>query len=287
MRVSEPSVLFDKLYFPECLRWRSGRLWFSDMLRGTVHTVIDDQVTPQHQLKGLAGGLGWLPDGRLLVAAMEARQILAVGADGELSVHADLTDLFAYPINDMYVDETGRAYVGGYGFDADNGAELQTVQLAIVQPDGAATLSGPQLAFPNGIDRRGPSELFVAETLADRITALHLDDSGNILSHCTFATLANGDGPDGIAADGSGGLWVACAYGQRAVHFDADGVLDATVPVPGRGVLDCAVSADRARVLLATASTDEAYAAEHQTGAILTVDVSAETTVGEETGTHD
>ena len=67
----------DGLYFPECPRWHNGGLWISDMRAGAVvrfdpdgnrRTVVElDGDEP--------GGIGWLPDGRMLVVGMHGRRI--------------------------------------------------------------------------------------------------------------------------------------------------------------------------------------------------------------------
>ena len=68
-------------------------------------------------------GLGWLPDGRLLVVSMRDSKLLRREEDGELVVHADLSAHVAGHPNDMVVDDQGRAYVGNFGFDLMGGAE--------------------------------------------------------------------------------------------------------------------------------------------------------------------
>lgn len=75
---------------------------------GTVRTVTEVARTP--------GGLGWLPDGTLLSVSQTDRRILRLGPNG-LDVHADLGDTGEAPLNDMWVDEPGNAYVGDVGFD--------------------------------------------------------------------------------------------------------------------------------------------------------------------------
>ncbi|MEV0738150.1 SMP-30/gluconolactonase/LRE family protein [Streptomyces sp. NPDC050549] len=95
-----------------------GALWFSDLAHGTVHRW-DGTGEPETviEVPGRAGGLGWLPDGRLLVVSMDGGRVHCLEADGELVVHADLRHVVGGPVNDMLVDPEGRAYVGNFGFD--------------------------------------------------------------------------------------------------------------------------------------------------------------------------
>ena len=72
---------------------------------GAVRTelALDDQPS----------GLGWLPDGRMLVVAMRRRRVLRIDRGGDRKdPHADLSMLLAtFHANDMVVDDQGRAYV--------------------------------------------------------------------------------------------------------------------------------------------------------------------------------
>lgn len=271
MRVSEPTILLDDLYFPECMRWHGDQLWFSDMFAGSVHAVDtrSGRATTAFEIDDLAGGLGWLATGETLVCSMEKRRVLAV-AGAATRVHVDLSGYFEHPINDMYVDPDGRALVGGFGFDADHGAPHARVPLAVVGPDGGSRLDGNQLLFPNGIDLLAKGVVAVAETFADQITTIAIGPTGELGRATRFAALADGDGPDGICSDRRGGLWVACAFGERVVHLAADGRVDAEVGIPSLGVFDCLLGGpDRRTLFIAVSSHDEEYGRLHRTGSIL------------------
>ncbi len=274
---STPQLVLDDLYFPECMRWREGSLWFSDMFAGRVYRASGLPGDPADLVLDIddhCGGLGWLPDGDLLVVSMHERKLLRHSHEtGEIQVHADLSGIFDQPTNDLYVTETGRAYLTGFGFDADHGAPIDSIQLAVIEPSGDAHLSGSPMIFPNGIDTWPDHEsLVVAESYADRLSLVPVRADGSLEPATLFGEVAPGDGPDGISCDGEGGVWVGCAFGRRAIHLNSRGEIDAEIPVPERGVYDCLLAgADGRTLYLAVASTDEAYAAEHQTGSILSI----------------
>src|SRR5919201_2185129 len=68
--------------FGEGPRWFEGLLWFSDMLGEAVHTVNLQGAVSTLPLPGHApSGLGFRPDGSLLIASTERRQVLSY--DGE------------------------------------------------------------------------------------------------------------------------------------------------------------------------------------------------------------
>src|SRR3984957_13795299 len=108
--------------FFEAPRWHDGRWWASDFHRHSVfaidpagHAEVAVEVPAQ------PGGLGWMPDGSLLVASMRDRRVLRQLSDGTLVEHADLTAVCPGFLNDMLVDGAGRAYVGNFGYDVAGG----------------------------------------------------------------------------------------------------------------------------------------------------------------------
>src|SRR5438093_6565704 len=89
-------------------RWRDGRLWVSDMHGDRVVAVTPDGIVePIVDVPTQPSGLGWLPDGRLLVVSMTDRRLLRLEG-GRLVVHADLSGLATFHCNDMVVDADGR-----------------------------------------------------------------------------------------------------------------------------------------------------------------------------------
>ena len=131
--------------FLEGPRWHDGRLWLSDFYTHQVFTVGDDGRTqviatvPQQP-----SGLGWLPDGRLLICSMRDRRVMRLEPDGRLVVHADLSHIAGGHVNDMVVDAQGRAYVGNFGLDMRSDAPMTLARLALVQPDGQASVAAEQ-----------------------------------------------------------------------------------------------------------------------------------------------
>ena len=114
----EGTVLREGLYFGEGPRWHDGRLWYSDFFDHAVHALApggaDERVV---EVAGQPSGLGWMPDGSLLIVSMLERRVLRLGPDGSLGEHADLAQWAPSHCNDMVVDAAGRAYVGNFGYD--------------------------------------------------------------------------------------------------------------------------------------------------------------------------
>jgi sugar lactone lactonase YvrE len=222
----ETTVLLDGLGFPEGPRWRQGKLWFSDQETNQVMTVdLDGRAETLFEVPGQPSGLGWLPDGRLLVVSMIDRRLLRLDPD-ELVAVADLYELASGHCNDMVVDQHGRAYVGNFGYNfSDPSAAPQPAEIVLVEPDGDARVVADQMVFPNGMvitpDGR---TLIVAETFAARLTAFDIEPDGSLNGRRIWAQFDDRGfeapldfsriGPDGICLDAEGAIWVASPTGS-------------------------------------------------------------------------
>ena len=206
---NDPAVLIDGLVFPEAPRWHDGRLWFADMLAGRVMNVdLEGRVETVLQAPGWVSGLGWLPDGRLLVVSMQDRRLLRLDPGGLVEA-ANLEPLTSFICNDMVVDESGRAYVGEVGFDIHGGAPFKPAALVLVQADGQARVVDADLACPNGaVITPDGRTLIVAESVGDRLTAFNIAADGSLAGKRVWAAI-EGLGPDGICLDAEGAVWVA------------------------------------------------------------------------------
>ena len=63
--------IVEGLTFPEGLRWRDGRLWFSDFYSHAVYaTDLSGNYEKIADVQNQPSGLGWLPNGDLLISSM-------------------------------------------------------------------------------------------------------------------------------------------------------------------------------------------------------------------------
>jgi sugar lactone lactonase YvrE len=264
----ETRALAEGLIFPEAPRWHDGKLWFSDIhdrrvktcdLSGQVESVV---TLPKPERPS---GLGFLPDGRLLIVGCMARQILRLDPGG-LRVHADLSHLVANYLNDMVVDARGRAYVGNLGFDfraAD--AVLQPADIVAVDPDGSARVVADGLGFPNGsVVTPDGRTLVIGETYAARFTAFDIDESGSLSNRRVWAQFdalgfcADGGTrvrPDGCCLDAEGAIWVASPGLNEVLRVREGGEIVQRVR-PSQIPYACALGGpDRRTLFVLTAST--------------------------------
>jgi sugar lactone lactonase YvrE len=254
--------------FFESPRWHDGRLWVSDYWRHQVVAVTADGATQAvAQVPGSPSGLGWLPDGTLLVVSMLDTKLLRV-ENGATVQHADLSAHSGPQSNDMVVDAAGRAYVGSIDFTAL--AELPTTNLLRVDPDGSVSVAADDLSFPNGmaISADGAT-LIVAESWAQRLTAFDVRPDGSLANRRAWAEFgappaADTPGqparwscaPDGIALDAEGAVWVADAANKRALRVREGGQVLEELDADGLDVIACALGGDDGRTLFLCVTPD-------------------------------
>ncbi len=258
--------------FLEAPRWHDGRLWLSDFYTQRVLAVdAAGRAQTMAEVPQQPSGLGWLPDGRLLVVSMRDRKLLRREADGTLVQHADLWALAGGHCNDMVVDAQGRAYVGNFGFDLMGGASPQTAGLARVDPDGRVALVAEGLCFPNGMAITPDGcTLIAGESFGNRISAFDIAADGSLGPRRDWArfaplpTAADFMGvlgqlviaPDGCTLDAEGALWVADAIGQRVVRVRAGGEIVQTLSTAPLGAYACALGGDDGRTLFLCVAPD-------------------------------
>ena len=235
-------MVLDGLAFPEGPRWRDGRLWFSDMHDHRV--VALDPVETMFQHSGPVSGLGWDPEGRLLVVSMHDRVLLR---DGE--PYADLSAFEPEQSNDMVVDAVGRAYVGGFGFAMGTDAPRGT-HLVLVDTDGSVRSAADDLLFPNGaVITDDGGTLVVGETFGQRMTAFDVAPDGSLSNRREWAAL---DGsPDGCCLDAEGCIWVADPLHRRVLRVREGGEVLETVSTGDRMAIACMLGGTTLYVLTA------------------------------------
>ena len=276
--------LCDGLYFAEGPRWNDGKLWFSDFYDHAVKTVdARGHVATMLEVPAQPSGLGWLPDGNLLVVSMLDRQVLRLD-DDQLVVHADLSAIAEFHCNDMTVDAAGRAYVGNFGFDlheashsGEFAARLKAYEgatLARVDADGSVHVAATALRFPNGtVITPDGRTLIIAETLGAQLTAFDVHADGTLNNQRVWASLP-GVAPDGICLDAEGAVWVADAINARCIRVRAGGEVLSELATE-QNAYACMLGGDDGRTLFVLTAEDShpATAAAARTGRILTTQV--------------
>ncbi|MCH1492198.1 MAG: SMP-30/gluconolactonase/LRE family protein [Luminiphilus sp.] len=273
--VAPEKIACDGFTFIEGPRWHSGALWFSDFYDEAVFRLRPGQsvervvAVPQRP-----SGLGWLPDGDLLIASMLDKTVYRYAGTGELICHADLSTVAERRINDMVVDPKGRAWVGNFGFDLPQGDPVAPGTLARIDPDGSVHAAAGDLLFANGMALLdGGDTLVVAETFRGCLTAFDIASDSRLCGRRLWAQLPEGAVPDGICVDAEGAIWVASPTTGTVLRLAEGGAILNAIDT-GRQAIACAlggedshtlfvstaVATDRETCLAARSARIEAYA---------------------------
>jgi sugar lactone lactonase YvrE len=219
------------LYFGECPRWHEGRLWYSDFFDHAVCSVsTEGERRVEVDFDGEPAGLGWLPDGRLLINSRLDRVVMRREDDGTLVVHGELRPWATWNANDMVVATNGQAYAGNFGFDLDGlyegrlgPSDIRTASLIRVDPDGTSSEAASDLAFPNGaVITEDASTLIIAESMGGRLSAFDRAADGTLGNRREWAALS-GVAPDGICLCEDNTVWVANALAAECVRVAEGG----------------------------------------------------------------
>ena len=246
-----PEPLANGFCFGEGPRWFEGLLWFSDMLGEAVHTSTLGGAMTTLPLPGRSpAGLGFRPDGSLLIVSTEDRQVLRYDGDTVVTI-ADLADLVPAGLGDMVVDDIGRAYIGS---QAREGGVI--VRLDPNDSAASATIVAEDLEFPNGMvisaDRK---TLLVAESTGRRLTAFTIADDGALSGRRVFAEGLDGP-PDGIALDAEGGVWTSMTLAHQFERIIEGGEVTDRIDMGERVAIACALGGPERRTLFLLSSTD-------------------------------
>jgi sugar lactone lactonase YvrE len=260
---------------------RAGKVFRID-LDGKVMTVAD--------VPGRPFGLGFLPDGDLLVASMTQRLILKFGAE-KPATHADLTDVASRYLRDLAVTRDGNAYVTSFDADASGPDCFASARVLLATPDGNVRSVADNIAHPNGLAITSTHDLLVAETLGNRLLAFKIDGDGALLHRKVFANF-EGMSPLGICGDSEGAVWAAAAQQSPFVRVQQGGRITHRVHAPGRHAIACQLGGQDGRTLfcLMVAANLDDYPNRRQTARVemTTVDVpgAASSMRFAETGSH-
>jgi sugar lactone lactonase YvrE len=191
--------------------------------------------------------LGVRPDGSLLIASTEDRQLLRY--DGEtVDAIADLSDLAPADLGDMVVDSHGRAYIGSQAFSG--GVILR------VDTDDTVSVVADDLDFPNGMaitpDHR---TLIVAESIGRRLTAFSIGADGGLFDRRVFADGLDGP-PDGICLDAEGGVWTAMTLAHQFERIVEGGEVTHRIDIGDRVAIACMLGGSAGRTLFMLSSSD-------------------------------
>jgi gluconolactonase len=209
-----------------------GSIWASDKAGAAVQLRPDGSIRPVGSAGGEPNGINFLPDGRLLIANLQGTvQVLDPGTG---AVDPLLTEVDGVPVthaNYVLADAEGFVWATEsfrQSYRTREWAEQMRARpdgwLFVSRPDGSAEILAEGLSFANGLALSPDgAHLYVAETFSGRISRAEIRPGGGIGPLETVCVLADEideidegttghaafpPGPDGMAFDESGALWV-------------------------------------------------------------------------------
>ncbi|HVV30247.1 MAG TPA: SMP-30/gluconolactonase/LRE family protein [Mycobacteriales bacterium] len=237
------AVLVDGLGWPECPRWQDGVFYFTDMHQRTVFRVDEaGGVEAVLTLSQTPAGMGWLPDGRLVIVLMHERK-LVTWAGGTVTDYADLTGLLDHDANDLSVGPDGRGYVTTLGgiWEAMSGAgDPPPAPIALVSPDGSVRSATRDAITPNGVIRTSTGRLVIAEPWANRVSSYAIGDDGSLADKRVLIQLAADAMPDGICMDAAGHCWIASPSTSEVIRAAPDGTVAERIAFEDDGAIPVA-----------------------------------------------
>jgi sugar lactone lactonase YvrE len=234
--------------FGEGPRWFEGLLWFSDMLGEAIHTVdLRGSLTTLPLPGHTPSGLGFRPDGSLLIVSTENRQLLRYDGETIITI-ADLSGTAPADLGDMVVDNLGRAYIGSQA--------RQGGVIVRVDPANNVSVVAQDLDFPNGMAIAADHKtLIVAESIGRRLSAFSIGTGGELFDRRVFADGLDGP-PDGISLDADGGVWTAMTLAHQFERIVEGGHVTHRIDIGDRAAIACMLGGPERRTLFMLSSTD-------------------------------
>lgn len=250
------TTLVDGIAFGEAPRWRNGWLYLSDIHADRVLRV--DPAGGYEVVATFAGptsGLGWLPDGRMLVVSMNDRRLLRQEPDGRFVEHADLSQIATWHANDMVVAADGTAYVGNFGFPIfPVRGEPRQAAIAKVTPDGTVSVAAADFWFPNGaVITPDGATFIVAESGTKLLTALDIAQDGSLVNRRLWGQMSETQLPDGICLDAGGAIWIASPPSREVVRMAEGGEILDRIETEQEAIACMLGGADRRTLFVLTA----------------------------------
>lgn len=236
-----------------------GGLYFSDVPNGGVFRLAPDGhvdvVVPKRKF---VGGIILHAEGGIVIAGRDISRVVDGHSETILS-RDDLAAGSATPsgFNDMCADSQGRIFAGLVLRDADG--EMAGYDLVMVESAGEAVVVDSGAGLPNGaVTSPDGRWLYHADTDAKSIAVLDLHSPGVPKVTDRLSTAQAPGGPDGMAVDVDGGLWLALYQGGGIARLTPDGTLDRVIDAPAPDVLNvCFIGPDLEDLIVVTHNNAE------------------------------
>lgn len=247
-------TLVPDAHYPEGPLWHGGKLYFAEMSRdriavwnGTTQTFWAQKGCGMTSIAPAPSGL-FLVTCHLGRAVVWVRNISHRGGHGGRMAALHTTGADGEPVgnpNDSAADGRGGVYFSSSGMFAVAAAATGAVYHIV--PGGAPRRVASKIHYANGVVvGPGGRHLYVAAHLARQILRFRIARDGSLTARETWLRLADVvtrepgagplAGPDGLAFDGKGNLFIAEYGAGRVLVIGPDKRLGKIITVPNRFV---------------------------------------------------
>ena len=230
----------------------AGNLYFSDVTNGGVFRRRPDgsidTVVPKR--RGV-GGIALHADGGLVISGKNVCHVRE-GATRVLFARNDIPGF-----NDLFTDAQGRVYTGSMRSNPfSESGERTPGECYRIDAEGKATELYRGVSLTNGIGFSPDGRtIYHSDTIPGRIHVHRLDSAGGVTA---AEPIEVEGGPDGLAVDADGGIWVALYQAGAVQRYLPSGRPDARIAVPSRAVTSlCFGGADLRDLYIVTADNSD------------------------------
>jgi gluconolactonase len=229
----EPKLVVSGQNFPEGPNFdAAGNLYVCNRWDGFIARVTPDGCSSLFVATGgKPNGARFHRNGQLFIADIGRCEILAAAPDGSIDVIVgNYQGSSLLGPNDLIFDRDGILYFTDPGLGNPN----TRGRVFRWTPDRELTLLADNLLYPNGL-ALSPHEdsLVVAPTGSNNVLRFRLRSDGSLGPAEVMAQFEGGQGPDGIAFDVEGNLYVTHRGTGSVIVLDPSGSILARLPVGG------------------------------------------------------
>jgi gluconolactonase len=247
---------------------REGNLYFVNWLSSSImRRTPDGTVSEWFNTGGMPAGLAFHRDGSLYVAdeGDDIHAVLRITPERVRTVMAE--SYRGVPLNganDLVFDQQGVLY---FSDPWRSSIENPIGAFYRLFPDGSLEQLDRGLAFPNGVALAPDgSAVYLAETRHNRVLRYRVGPHGEIGERESWARFDGEAGPDGMAFDQEGRLYVAQYRGGCIDVVAPNGSVVERLPAPGSKPTNVAFGGPDRRTLVVTEiETAAVYAARVRT----------------------